>query len=105
VTAVSSGAAALEALRQGPFELVVIDFAMPGINGGDTAALVRAECPALPILFITGHADPPALRAIGKAEILQKPFVTADLIGKLPALLGSETDSPRNVIRLRREPN
>jgi PAS domain S-box-containing protein len=103
VTAVSNGTAALEALRAGAFEVVVIDFAMPGMNGADTAALIRAEHPGLPILFITGRADLPVLRGIGRAAVLQKPFLAAELIAKLRVLLGSETEMPRKVIPLRRE--
>jgi PAS domain S-box-containing protein len=103
VTGVTNGAAALEALQTGSFELVVIDFAMPGMNGADTAALIRAEHPDLPILFITGRADLAALRPVRKAEILQKPFIAAELIAKLRALLDSDSEPPRKVIPLRRE--
>ena len=105
VTAVSSGAAVLEALRAGDYEVVVIDFAMPGMNGADTAALVRAEHPDLPILFITGRTDLPALHGISGAAVLQKPFLVAELAAKLRALLDSEIDTPRKVIPLRREAN
>jgi PAS domain S-box-containing protein len=105
VTAVSSGPAVLEALRASAFEVVVIDFAMPGMNGADTAALVRAEHPGLPILFITGRFDLPALRGISGAAVLQKPFLAAELLAKLRGLLGSEINMPCNVVPLRREAN
>ena len=103
VSAVSSGAAALDALRAAPFDLLVIDFAMPGMNGADTAALVRAERPEMPILFITGRADLPAVRAVNKAAVLQKPFVQAELFAKLRSILGQPADLPRNVVPIRRE--
>jgi CheY-like chemotaxis protein len=105
VTAVSSGPAVLEALRASAFEVVVIDFAMPGMNGADTAALVRSEHPGLPILFITGRSDLPALRGISGAAVLQKPFLTAELLAKLRGLLGSEINMAGNVVPLRREAN
>jgi CheY-like chemotaxis protein len=105
VTAVSNGAAVLEALRASAFEVVVIDFAMPGMNGADTAARVRAEHPDLPILFITGRSDLPVLRGICGATVLQKPFLAADLVAKLRVLLGSKLDMPRKVVPLRREAN
>ena len=103
VSAVSSGPATLDALRAAPFDLLVIDFAMPGMNGADTAALIRAERPELPILFITGRADLPALRSVSKAMVLQKPFVAADLFAKLRSVLGHPADRPGNVVPLRRE--
>ncbi|HLJ19801.1 MAG TPA: response regulator, partial [Stellaceae bacterium] len=103
VSAVSSGAAALDALRAAPFDLVIVDFAMPGMNGADTAALVRTEHPELPILFITGRADLPALRSISKASVLQKPFVATELFVKLRSILGPSAAMPGKVVPLRRE--
>lgn len=76
---------------------------MPGMNGADTAALVRAERPEMPILFITGRSDLPALRAINKSAVLQKPFVGAELFAKLRSLLGNPAEMPGNVVPLRRE--
>jgi PAS domain S-box-containing protein len=102
VSAVSSGFEALEAVRAGSFDLAVIDFAMPGMNGAATAALVRSDHPGLPILFITGSADLPALRSVGNAAILQKPFVAAELFARLRSLLGDPPDARGNVVSLRR---
>ena len=41
---------------------MVLDFAMPGMNGAEVAREVRARRPGLPILFVTGYADAEALR-------------------------------------------
>jgi CheY-like chemotaxis protein len=102
VNAVSSGRAALEALRADRVDLAVIDFAMPGLNGADTAVLVRAQRPDLPIVFITGRADLPVLQSVGNSSVLQKPFVASDLFAKLRSVLHRSTSMPGNVVPLRR---
>jgi CheY-like chemotaxis protein len=103
VSAVSSGREALEALRTARFDLAVIDFAMPGLNGADTAALVRVQRPDLPILFITGRADLPALHKVENAAVLQKPFVAPDLFAKLCDVLGRSPATSGNIVPFRRE--
>jgi len=57
-------------------DLVVTDVAMPGADGPTLAARLRAERPALPVLFVTGHLLGPALA--GEA-VLRMPFAGADL--------------------------
>ncbi len=61
-------------------DLLVIDFAMPGINGADVAAAARKHDPELRILFVSGFADRAALEsAVGKAPLLRKPFRPVEL--------------------------
>jgi DNA-binding LytR/AlgR family response regulator len=55
-------------------DVVLLDFAMPGVNGVEVAAAIRARVPAMPIVFITGYADLTALAAIDHALVLQKPY-------------------------------
>ena len=84
------GRAALECLeRQGDrIELIIIDFAMPEMNGAEVARLVRRKWPGIPILFITGFAAPSTLAMDATtAEILQKPFRGKELFEKVQTLL------------------
>ncbi len=84
VVEAGSGGAALEALdRQAEIDLLLLDFAMPGMNGAEVAREVRARRPDLPILFLTGYADTEALDEAGDDAILRKPFVEEDLAAKL----------------------
>lgn len=74
------GAAALTMLAEFDPDLLVLDFAMPGINGADTAAAARQRKAALRILFVSGFADSAALdTAVGGAALLRKPFRPTDL--------------------------
>ena len=97
----TSGGAALDALAATRFDLVVMDFAMPGMNGVETARMIRARWPQLPILFITGHAETAALADdITQQSLLRKPFVTAELEARMRQLL---SDDRSNVVTLRSE--
>jgi PAS domain S-box-containing protein len=81
--------AALDALADGPPDLMLIDFAMPGMNGAELAREVRARFPGLPIVFVTGFAESDQLEALGaEVPVLRKPFgidelaaVVADHVG------------------------
>lgn len=59
VITASNGDEALAAYRtaEGRVDLVVSDFLMPGMNGGEIAATLRAERPELPVLFVTGYTE------------------------------------------------
>jgi signal transduction histidine kinase len=88
---VASGEAALEA-AQGAGErpqAAVIDYAMPGMDGAQTAEELRRVIPRLPIILASGHADTVAIeRALGgSATILRKPFDMQTLTDELTRLM------------------
>ena len=88
VVEAGSGGAALDVLdRQAEIDLLLLDFAMPGMNGAEVAREAHARRPDLPILFVTGYADTEALAAAGDDGILRKPFVEHDLAAKLRSAL------------------
>jgi signal transduction histidine kinase len=96
-----SGGAALDLLEREPrIDLMVADFAMPGMNGADVARSAQAKRPTLPILFVTGFADRTALAGISEEQIISKPFIDDELAHKVRLAL-AEGDS-RKVVRLRR---
>lgn len=60
VTSAYSGAKALEILHAEPaFDLLITDFSMPRMNGGQLATAARQLFPELPILLATGYAELP----------------------------------------------
>ena len=88
-----SGGHALELLEQQPnIDLMLIDFAMPGMNGAELARQVRAKRPGLPMIFLTGYADTTALGDTDEDHIIRKPFRDSDLVAKIRRVL--ETQSP-----------
>lgn len=54
-----SGKEALEVFGTGGFDLIITDYSMPGMNGGELAKAVRALRPDMPILVASGYADLP----------------------------------------------
>ena len=90
-----SGLAALQILAEDPcFDLVVMDFAMPGMNGAEAAAEMQRLWPAVPVLFVTGYADVTELARlghVGEERIAQKPFRDGELERKVAAVLAART--------------
>ncbi|GJD79363.1 response regulator [Methylobacterium gregans] len=89
----ASGLQALAALEADPcVDLVVLDFAMPGMNGAEVAIELRKRWPHVPVLFVTGYADTAALSqagALGAEGIVQKPFRDGELERKVAATLAA----------------
>jgi signal transduction histidine kinase/CheY-like chemotaxis protein len=69
----ASGSAALELVRSGvAFDLLMVDFAMPGMTGLAVAQVVRERRPSASVVFITGYGDDERIE--GERWILRKPF-------------------------------
>jgi CheY-like chemotaxis protein len=85
---VESGQDALNALARGEvFDLLVIDIAMPGLDGIETVRQAREQWPALKVLYATGYADLGGDRQTGDDPRINKPFHLADLTAAVRAAL------------------
>ena len=85
-TSALSAAKALELVRGGAhFDLVITDFAMPGMNGLLLAEELRRIDPDLPILLMTGFADTSG-RGSGGLPRLEKPFTIEKLALQVDSL-------------------
>lgn len=86
-----SGGAALDLLeRNAHVALVLLDFAMPGMNGAELAREIRTRRPGLPVLFATGYADASGLAGIHQDQIIRKPFPEWELADKLSRHLAGD---------------
>lgn len=75
---VASADAAVARLAEGcGCDLVLTDFAMPGMSGVDLAEVAAQRCPGLPVLLMTGFAEVGAMPA--NVTVLTKPFDAAAL--------------------------
>jgi CheY-like chemotaxis protein/nitrogen-specific signal transduction histidine kinase len=104
VIEVGSGGVALDLLDQNAhIDLVILDFAMPGMNGMEVARQVRTKSPARPVIFVTGYADTSALGDIDDTHVVRKPFIGDELADKVQTALANSVGSSSNkIIRLRR---
>jgi PAS domain S-box-containing protein len=73
--------AGLRRLDESEPDLVMLDFAMPGMNGAELAQEIRARRADLPIVFVTGYAESDQLAAAVGTDVpvLRKPFTLDEL--------------------------
>ncbi|MGG5810101.1 ATP-binding protein [Falsiroseomonas sp. CW058] len=88
VVAAGSAAAALDLLNGGvPFDLLVTDYAMPGMTGLELALAARALRPRLPTVLATGFADMAVGAAPADLPRLAKPYEQHQLAAAVDAAL------------------
>ena len=85
----SNGLAAIEAVKGGDIDLVIMDIMMPKMSGIEATAKIR-EISMLPILFLTAKSlvrDKEDAYTAGGDDYLVKPFSSTELAMKVEALL------------------
>ncbi len=72
--------------RNGAYDVLLSDFAMPGMNGIDTIQAALRARPSLRALLMTGYADGEAVGDLRHSvPIIRKPVDINDLAGRLSA--------------------
>jgi CheY-like chemotaxis protein len=82
VCLVDGGETALAELARRKFDVVLTDFAMPGMHGDQLVAHIRQLAPALPIIMVTAFVEEDKLYGLtsgGVDALLLKPFALHDL--------------------------
>ena len=70
VLTATSGEQGLSLLAENQVDLVILDYYMPGMNGGEVAAEVRRRNPGIPIIFLSAYFSlPPAALEFANAFI------------------------------------
>jgi two-component system KDP operon response regulator KdpE len=88
VVEASRGEEALQLLRSGPVDVVLLDVNMPGIGGVETLRRIRTFAPRLPVIMLTVRdAEEEKVEALesGADDYVTKPFSTRELIARLRA--------------------
>jgi CheY-like chemotaxis protein len=106
VLAAENGPAALDLLaRSGPVDLLLVDMAMPGMNGVELIRRARERRGDLRAMLVTGYADLAAFAQADGDLVLQKPYRLERLAENVAEALGREV--PRqgsNVITIKPAP-
>jgi CheY-like chemotaxis protein len=90
VTAVNSGDRALDEIRTGAYDLVLMDIRMPGRDG--VAVVVESGAPPPPVVLMTAYAVEERLavaRAAKVHAVVQKPFATTYLLDVLASAVAA----------------
>ena len=90
VVTANSAREALGVLDKEQFDLVITDFAMPGMKGDELAAAIKTRSPAQPIVMITAYAE--MLHSSGRQLpgvdfVVSKPFLLEHLRNAIATVL------------------
>ena len=120
----ASGRAALDIVRGGEVDVIVLDFSMPDQSGVDALAAIRARAPELPVLILSGFPEAHyaiALLKQGASGYLNKDcdpeeivkairtvargrkYITAGVAERLAGDLGAGGDKPLHEVLSERE--
>ena len=113
VAEASRGEEALQLLRSGTYDVVLLDVNMPGIGGVETLRRIRTFAPRLPILMLTvrdQEEDKVEALESGADDYVTKPFSTRELIARIRAAVrrvrapARAEDAPIEIGEIRLEP-
>jgi PAS domain S-box-containing protein len=96
VSEASSGPHALRLLEgsKQTFDVVITDYAMPGMNGLELATRIKQDYPELPIIMASGYAELPPDASIGFPR-LSKPYTEQQLSVTLDLASRRSSAAPR----------
>jgi DNA-binding response OmpR family regulator len=89
--AVRDGTAALAAARSGGHDVLLLDWMLPGMEGPQVIATLRAEGHRTPVLMLTAR--------VGADDYLAKPFEVDELLARLRALYRRATPTAVTALR------
>jgi DNA-binding NtrC family response regulator len=90
VAVASDGHEALTAVKKEPFDLILLDIFMPGIDGFGVLKWVKQNIPKLKVIMITGYADLKLAvesKRLGAENFVAKPYMRKDLLDTIQAAL------------------
>jgi CheY-like chemotaxis protein len=85
----ANGLEALELFRRSPpFDLVITDYTMPEMNGGELSTKIKQLSPDQRVLMITAYSSELATGGYPADLLLKKPFTLEELRAAIATLLG-----------------
>jgi two-component system response regulator (stage 0 sporulation protein F) len=93
VKGANRGEAAMELLRKEPFDLMVLDYKMPGMSGFEVFQQAHEIHPEMAVVLVTGHGTPEIINEanrLGFSSILLKPFTSDELRGTVEKVLADK---------------
>jgi two-component system KDP operon response regulator KdpE len=93
-----TGEEALEALRSGNYDLVLLDMNMPGMGGIETCRLIRSSSDTAIIMLTVSNSEKDKVEALdaGADDYITKPFSTPELLARIRATLRRLPHAPEH---------
>ena len=85
-TDVGSAEEAFSQIANQPYDVVLLDVKMPGMNGIEALGRIKKQHPEIEVIILTGHASVDAaveIMKLGGYEYLLKPCPIDELVGKI----------------------
>ena len=95
---VHDGERALNEAKEIPFDLIVLDITLPGMNGFDVLRHLRSQHMASRVLMLTARTevkDRVTGLELGADDYLPKPFATRELVARVNALGRRYSEEPK----------
>jgi DNA-binding NtrC family response regulator len=86
VEGANSGQEALATLATKPFDVVLLDVRMPGMDGVETLRAIKRDHPSIQVVLLSGNASINAAiegMRVGAMDYLLKPADFEDILGKV----------------------
>jgi DNA-binding NtrC family response regulator len=100
VTASLNGEDAIEKVKAYNFDVVILDVAMPGMDGIGTLHEIKGIKPLTEVIMLTGHASVETAiegMKLGALDYLMKPCETEDLVAKINKAYERKTEHEERI--------
>ena len=100
VVAVDRGEKAIEAAKNNPIDIALVDLKMPGIDGEETLKSLKAEHKWMEVVILTGHGTIDSAvecTRIGAYSYLQKPCDLNELLDTLKKAYKKKVMNKKNI--------
>ena len=96
-TLITTGEEALAVVREQPFDLILLDIALPGMSGLEVCRQLKAEKSLrhIPVIFVSGQTSKAyhdAARRLGAVDFIEKPFELLDFLARMMGQLRLQTN-------------
>ena len=97
---VSDGVEAVQRVREGDYDVVLLDINMPKMNGLEVISTLRDIAPGLPVVAMSGGGLLPKSLLLANADLLgatetiEKPFEPQELMATIERALASCREAP-----------